>query len=155
MSDKNPFRGLAGLVSDMDRMRHLGMTGHERGYEAHERTHVDAWTPTTDIFCRGADLVIRLELAGVSPDDVEVTFSDGVLSVAGVRTTDPDQQQVTFWQRERSFGHFRRLINLPEHVHEDQISADEEAGLLTVTVQGACATSGGEPRRIRIGNAAR
>jgi len=53
MNGRNPFRGLTGMISDMDRMRHLGMTGHEHGYESRERTHADAWTPTTDVFCRG------------------------------------------------------------------------------------------------------
>ncbi|MDQ3664217.1 MAG: Hsp20/alpha crystallin family protein [Actinomycetota bacterium] len=155
MSERNPSRGLAGMASDMNRMRHLGMTGQEQPYGARESTHADAWTPTTDIFCRDVDLVIRLELPGVSTDEVDLTFADGVLSVSGERSTEPDQHEVTFWQRERTFGVFRRLVNLPDHVSEDRISAECHDGLLTVTVQGACAPSGPEPRRIRIGRAQR
>jgi len=155
MNGRNPFRGLTGMISDMDRMRHLGMTGHEHAYESQERTHAGAWTPTTDVFCRGTDLIIRLELPGLDPDDVDLTFSDGVLSVSGARSTEPDEHEVAFWQRERTFGAFRRLINLPEHVTEDQISAESHSGLVTVTVRGACASSGREPRRIRIANAQR
>ncbi len=155
MSQRNPFRGLSGMVSDMDRMRHLGVTGHEQPYESRERTHVDAWTPTTDLFCRGEDLVIRIELAGLSPEEVDLTFSDGVLSVSGDRSTEPDEHDVVFWQRERTFGTFRRLVNLPEHVGEEQIGAEFRSGLLTITVRGACAAGGREPRRIWIGDAGR
>lgn len=151
MNDQNPIRGLAGMVRDMDRMRHLGATGHDREYEPRERTPADAWIPAADIFCRAADLVIRVEVPGLTPDEIELTLQDGVLIVSGERGTEPDEQEVTFWQRERSYGAFRRLITLPENVTESQISAENHYGVLSVIVRGACSPSGTEPRRIRIG----
>ncbi len=150
MSQRNPLRGLAGMLSDMERMRNLGMSGPERGYEARERTHADAWSPAGDLFCLGSDLVIRLELPGVPMADIDLTFSDSVLSVSGERETESDEE-VTYWQRERSYGAFRRLFTLPERVTGDQIAAVAHDGVLTVTVQGACTPSGAQPHRIPIG----
>jgi HSP20 family protein len=150
MSQRNPLRGLAGMLSDMERMRHLGMTGVDQGYEARERTHADAWSPTTDIFCLGIDLVIRLELPGVPMTGIDLTLSDGVLSVSGERETESDEA-VTYWQRERSYGAFRRLFTLPERVTGDQIAAVARDGVLTVTVRDGCTPSGVEPHRITIG----
>jgi HSP20 family molecular chaperone IbpA len=58
---------------------------------------------------------------------------------------------VTYWQRERSYGAFRRLFTLPERVTGDQIAAVARDGVLTVTVQGACTPSGAPEHRIPIG----
>ena len=44
-----------------------------------------AWVPMTDIVAQGEDLLIRVELAGVDPEDVELSFSHGVLTVSGTR----------------------------------------------------------------------
>lgn len=150
MTRPNPFRGLMDLSGEMAHMRELGMTGYDQRYERYERTHADAWTPATDIFCKGADLFICLELGGLSRDDVEVTFSHGTLSVSGERLAGKDLPDDAFWQRERPYGTFRRTIGLPEHINEGDISATSQDGLLTVRITRACDTSGVTPRRIPI-----
>ena len=58
----NPFRGIVDVMSEMNRMRELGRTGYETGQEDQRRTHATAWVPSTDIFARGRDLVIRISL---------------------------------------------------------------------------------------------
>jgi HSP20 family protein len=76
--------------------------------------------PTTDIFAGRNDLVIRCELAGVYQDDIDITVANGVLSVSGERRSELEGEEVWFYTRERSFGHFRRTINLPEGVSESK-----------------------------------
>jgi len=151
MTRSNPFRGLMDLSAEMEQMRGLGKTGYKRQHERRERTHADAWAPTADIFRDGSDLVICVELAGLAREDVEVTFSQGVLTVGGERTTGPDLPADAFWKRERPYGAFRRTISLPEHVEDEHISATSRDGLLTVTVSGACDVGASAPRRIPIG----
>ncbi len=148
---RNPFRGIVDVMGEMNRMRELGRTGYETGQEDRERTHATAWIPTTDIFARGGDLRIRVSLAGVSRKDVDITFSDGVLTVSGERKSDLDEEEVSFYVRERYYGAFRRTITLPAGTDESRISADFENGLLEITVRGAAATAAVEPRRIQIG----
>ncbi len=148
----NPFRGIVDVMSEMARMRELGRTGYEPGQEDRQRTHATAWVPTTDIFARGGDLVIRVSLAGVSREDVDITFSDGVLTVSGERKSDLDEEEVSFYVRERYYGAFRRPISLPAGIDESSISADFENGLLEITVRGAATSAAVEPRRIEIGN---
>jgi len=149
---RNPFRGIVDVMGEMNRMRELGRTGYETGQEGQERTHATAWVPSTDIFAKGADLVIRVSLAGVSQEDVDITFSDGVLTVSGERKSELDEEEVSFYVRERYYGAFRRTITLPAGTDESRISADFENGLLEVTVGGGAATAAVEPRRIEIGN---
>lgn len=140
------------MMGEMNRMRELGRTGYETGQEDRERTYATAWVPSTDIFAKGADLIIRVSLAGVSQEDVDITFSEGVLTVSGERKSELDEEEVSFYVRERYYGAFRRTITLPAGTDESRISADFENGLLEITVRGGAATAAVEPRRIEIGN---
>lgn len=149
---RNPFRGIVDVMSEMNRIREVGRTGHETGQENRQRTHATAWVPSTDIFAKGADLMIRVSLSGVFQEDVDVTFSDGVLTVSGERRSDLDEEGVSFYVRERYYGTFRRNITLPAGIDESSISADFENGLLEIVVRGGAATAAVEPRRIEIGN---
>ena len=74
MTDRrNPFEGVTDFFSELARMRSIGVHGgSEHGVEASERTHASAWVPATDILAQGDDLVIRVELAGVDPEDVDL-----------------------------------------------------------------------------------
>ena len=106
--------------------------------------------PTTDIFAHGDDLVIRCELAGVEPDEVDISLSRGVLSIGGERNPRADQAaDVDYYTRERRFGSFRRSITLPESVARDDLRASLENGLLEILVVGGAA--GDDVERIEIG----
>src|SRR5215204_6656304 len=84
-SHKNPFQGLVDVASEMNRMRRLGRYGYDPGGEERKRTHATAWVPTADIFARGRDLVIQVELAGVAPQDIDLKFQESVLTISGER----------------------------------------------------------------------
>ena len=142
----NPFRGFLDLVSEMNRVRELGRTGREPEYEERPRTHANAWVPNADVFARGADLVIRLELAGVYREDIEVSLQENVLTVSGERISDLDQD-TTFYVHERFYGFFRRSMTVAVGIDERSISAQFENGTLEITIRGGAAT---ESRRIEV-----
>jgi HSP20 family protein len=145
----NPFEGVSDFFSEMARMREVGRHGYDPGHEARMRTHATAWVPATDIFAREGDLVIRVELAGVHPQDVEITFSQGSLTVAGQRFTELGAaDEDSFFVRERPYGAFRRSITLPAATKESDISAEFVNGLTEITVAGGA--SGAEPSRIEL-----
>ena len=148
----DPFHGIVDAISEWNRMREVGLgrVGPETTrQEDRQRTPATAWVPTTDIFARGDDLVIRVSLSGVDREDVRITLSNSVLTVSGERRSELDEGDVSFYVRERYYGAFRRSITLPAGIDEDAISADFENGLLEVTVRGG-ATAAPEPRRIQI-----
>ena len=116
--------------------------------QVESRTHATAWIPRMDIFNRGDDL-IRCELAGVAPDEVDLSLEQGALTIFGERTGSPDEQDTTFYVRERHFGPFRRTVNLPEGIERSSIDASLEDGLLEITVVGGCVARR-EPDRIEI-----
>ncbi len=89
----NPFRGFLDVMSEMNRMQHHWML-KDKPDMAGDRTHATAWVPHADIFAVDGDLVIRCELPGMGPNDVDVTVSSGVLTISGERTNDLDETKV-------------------------------------------------------------
>ena len=146
----NPFRGFLDMASEMNRMRNIGAHGQEPGGESQERTHANAWVPNSDVFAKGQDLVIRMELAGVAPHDIDVSFHENTLTVSGERGRDVDE--VSFYVHERFYGIFRRSMTLPAGVDEGDISAEFDNGLVEITVENGAVSS--EPRRIQVRNRA-
>ena len=145
----NPFEGVTDFFSELARMREYGVHGREPAHERRARTHASAWVPPTDIFARDGDLVIRVEVAGVRPDDVDITFSQNVLTVSGTRDTEEGTGgRDSFYIRERFAGAFRRAVTLPEGTDDDQISAEFENGIVEIVVKEA--VSGSEARRIPL-----
>ena len=144
MSDRNPFEGVTDLFTELSRMREVGLHGRETAHEDKQRTHASAWVPTTDIFAQGDRLVIRIELAGVDPQDVELHFANGVLTVSGTRNGDfgnGDTEEPKFYVRERFYGAFRRSITLPEGTRRDQIHAGFDDGLVEIVISGVVGRS--------------
>jgi HSP20 family protein len=149
---RDPFRGVVDSISEWNRMREYGKYGPETGQEEQRRTHATAWIPTADVFARGDDLVIRYELAGVSEEDIEIALTGGVLTVSGERKSDLNEQEVHFYTRERSYGYFRRSMNLPEGVDGSKINASFDDGMLELIITGGAVYP--EPEHIRIGGQA-
>lgn len=132
---RNPFRGFVDVMSELNRVQHNWMQhAEEEGGGA--RTHATAWVPPADIFARGNDLVIRCELAGMRYRDLEVSVSNGVLTISGERHSELDDSKVSYYTRERHYGNFRRTMILPEGIDSREIAAQFENGLLEVTVRG-------------------
>ena len=144
-SRPNIFEGVTDYFTELTRLRTLGTHGSQEA----ERTHASAWVPVTDIFARGDDLVIRVELAGIDPGDVVLSFSRGALTISGTRRRElPDD--VEFLAQERFYGEFRRLITLPKETRAEQVSSVLDLGLLEVTVQGALGSAKAPAQRIEV-----
>jgi HSP20 family protein len=80
---------------------------------------------------------------------VEITFSQGILTVAGQRFTELGAaDEDSFFVRERPYGAFRRSITLPSGTNESDISAEFVNGLTEITVAGGA--SAAAARRIEL-----
>jgi HSP20 family protein len=111
-----------------------GLTsGGSRGLQQGGRG-LGQWTPQMELFQRGNELVVRADLPGLRPEDVQIEIEDGVLTLSGERRQSSEDRQEGFYRSERSYGSFSRSIPLPEGVDEEQVQARFEHGELEVTV---------------------
>jgi HSP20 family protein len=116
--------------------------GQQRVHEATE------WAPAIDVVQKDDDLVVRAELPGARPEDVEITVHQGVLTISGKREEQREEERGEYLVRERRSGSFRRSLQLPEGIDEDSIRARFDNGVLEVSIEGAAAAQG--PKRIQL-----
>jgi HSP20 family protein len=91
-------------------------------------------TPRMDVAESDKVIEITAELPGLEEKDVEVTFSDGVLTVSGEKKAEKEEKDKSYRLFERSYGSFSRSVELPDGVDADAITASISNGLLKVTV---------------------
>jgi len=91
--------------------------------------------PTTDVFDRKGDLVVRVELPGLDVGkDVKVSIEDGALLIKGERRQREETREDEYYRMETSYGSFTRRVPLPEGIDEDTIMAEYKDGVLEVVV---------------------
>jgi HSP20 family protein len=109
------------------------------------------WVPAMDVAERGDAYVVHAELPGVSPDQVDVSFEQNVLTVRGTKPASFDVGteggELRVFAAERVHGSFERSVRLPEFVDAERIAASFSNGLLTITIPKAKAA---QPRKISI-----
>jgi HSP20 family protein len=106
-----------------------------------------AWIPSVDIHEESDKFLVRADLPGVEPKDIQVTADNGVLTVAGERRFERKDEQKSTSRYERIEGRFLRRFTLPENVQTDNIRARHSNGVLELTIPKAAAP---EPKRVAV-----
>lgn len=92
------------------------------------------WVPTAEVYETDNKVVVRVELPGVNPDDVDISAAGDVLIVKGERKLAEDVSSEQYHECERCYGKFYRRIPLPEEADVSKIEATFENGILEITV---------------------
>lgn len=111
------------------------------------RTGAPTYHLPVDIVETDGGYRIQAPVPGFKPEDVEVTFSDGVLTINAKRSEEQTRQEGNYLRREVAMGNYQRQTTLPGDVRADSINASFDNGLLTVEVPRAPKP---EPVRIKI-----
>jgi len=92
------------------------------------------WMPAVDVIEQKDRFVLRADLPGVKPEDIEVRMEKGVLSLSGERHAESEQDLDGMRRIERFSGRFYRRFALPDTADADNISARSANGILEVTI---------------------
>lgn len=131
----------AGLRREIDRIFEDVLGGGLNGNSA-------VWAPSVDIEERKDEMLFRLELPGVRPEDVEVTVEKGVLTIRGEKRTERKEGDEAKWHLvERTYGSFHRAFRLPDHLDDERVEASFEHGVLTIR---AAKAPEAQPRKIAV-----
>jgi HSP20 family protein len=88
-----------------------------------------------DMYKENDRVIVRASTPGVKPEDLNVSLEYNVLTISG-ESNQPyeDNRQSTTYHREHSYGKFVRSVRLPGDVNEEEIDAQLENGILTVSI---------------------
>lgn len=85
-----------------------------------------------DMFQTKDAIVIRALVAGVSPDDLEISITRDMVTIKGMREEYQESEDDDYYHRELFWGSFTRTLLLPEEVVIDEADAQEKHGLLEI-----------------------
>lgn len=108
--------------------------------------------PKIDVSETEKEIQVTAELPGLEEKDVDVTFADGTLTIAGEHNVEKEEkdEDKKYYVKERSYGSFKRVLAIGVNVDEDKIKADFKSGVLTVALPKA-AEAVAKTKRIPIG----
>lgn len=93
-----------------------------------------AWYPSVDVSETPTDVIVKAEIPGVDPKDIEVTICGDSLTIKGERKKEEEQKDENYHRIERSYGAFARTLKLPVEVDQDKAEAIYKDGILKLTL---------------------
>ncbi|MDP3727077.1 MAG: Hsp20/alpha crystallin family protein [bacterium] len=115
------------------RVIHPAASGEERAPAAAEEAEpAEEGQLTVDIFDEGLAIIIQSSVAGVKPEDIDISLQEETLTIRGTRRRAKEVDEGNFYYKELYWGTFSRAIILPEEVDFQKADANIKNGLLTI-----------------------
>jgi HSP20 family protein len=92
------------------------------------------WSPLMEVYEKDGQYIVRADIPGVNPKEVEVSVANDTLVIKGERKKSAETREKNYHMRETAYGRFERRLALPQGVDRDRISAKFEHGVLEITV---------------------
>jgi HSP20 family protein len=109
--------------------RQLPMGGAQRPSERH-------WTPAADVYRTRDGWLVKVDLAGVSPDEIEITVAGRVLVIAGIRRDAHCSETVSYQQIEITYSRFEKTLRFPCEIEGARVERAYRDGLLIIRLRG-------------------
>jgi len=130
ISPWKPFRDLERMRREMDRL----WDSFFEGKPSRKVEEVWEWLPSLDVSETKNDVVVKAELPGMDPKEIDISLADGILSIKGEKKQEKEEKEENYHLIERSYGSFVRSVRLPREVQSEKISASYKNGILKVTL---------------------
>lgn len=114
--------------------RDLDRIAQSRFGAGDDENPVASWTPAVDIVEEKDRFVLRADVPGVNPEDIDISMDAGVLTLSGERKSENVTEEQGFRRVERVSGRFFRRFNLPDSADADGVKAKSSNGILEVTI---------------------
>jgi HSP20 family protein len=105
------------------------------------------FSPAVDVVEQDKAYLVRAELPGISPNEVEIQVENDVLTLRGERKNEHEEERSGYRRIERNYGSFSRSFVLPKGTNVDAIEARTENGVLTISIPKVAAPA---PRKVEI-----
>ena len=105
------------------------------------------FVPAVDVYEDSEKLVLKLEVPGVKPEDLDIRLENQTLTIKGERKFEQTEKAENFHRIERRFGSFVRSFTLPQGVDTESVTAASDAGVLTVSL---AKKAEAQPKQIKV-----
>jgi HSP20 family protein len=139
----DPFRDLVQLQDRVNRLfqESTGTAGRE------EEFATSSFVPPVDIYENEHNIVLKLEVPGVDQKDLDIRIENNTITIRGERKFEKETKEENYHRVERRYGSFQRSFGLPNTVNPEQVTADYDNGILTVTL---AKRAEAKPKQIRV-----
>lgn len=107
------------------------------------------WLPAFDVTESEKEYVVHAELPGVDVKDLDVSLSEGILTVTGEKKHEHEEKEESYHRIERSYGTFSRSFRIPEEIKMRGVDATYKDGVLTITLPKA-GTRNSKTKKIHV-----
>lgn len=141
LSRFEPFRGASALQDQINRLFNDVFEGPSG------ESSLTTWAPAVDIFETEHELVVKADLPDVDPKDLDIRVENNVLTIRGERKFEKKVSEENYLRVERAYGAFARSFSLANTVNSENIKADYQNGVLTLTIP---KREEAKPKQIRV-----
>ena len=106
--------------------------GNGNGWMEEENEEMEL---TVDVYQTPTDIILQTMVAGVKPEDLELTIARDMITIKGKREENRNIDEENYFVKELYWGKFSRTILLPQEVEPEEVEATEKHGLLTIKIQ--------------------
>ena len=92
------------------------------------------WMPALELVDAGDNFVLKAQLPGIDPKDIDVQVTPEAISISGERRYENTEEKPGYVRSEFRYGKFHRVLPLPAHIQNDSVQADYKDGILTLTL---------------------
>ena len=101
----------------------------------HRRPSGRLWNPAADVYRTGEGWVVKVDLAGVRSDDIEITIDGKLLRLSGLRRDSFCGDGISHYQLEITYSRFEKIIQFPCSIDHATIERDYRDGLLVLRLR--------------------
>ena len=117
-----------GLLSDLE-----SLMGHMWG-GSEESWFPSGGSPSLDVSETDTAIEVKIDIPGVKSDEIDIQLNGNSLTVSGEHKEEKEEKGKTYHRVERRSGSFSRTLPLPCPVEEDEVVAEYNDGVLTITL---------------------
>jgi len=137
----DPFRELATLQNRVNSI----FQDYGRGQD--ELTTTTSFVPAVDVYEDEHKVILKLEIPGVSQEDVDIQVENSTLTVRGERKFEKEEKEENFHRIERRYGSFARSFTLPNTLDTENVQANYEHGVLKIEL---AKRAEAKPKQIKV-----
>jgi len=89
-----------------------------------------SFSPSLDISETDDTLILTAEIPGLDAEDIHITIDHHLLTISGEKKSEKEEKGKQYYRMERSYGSFKRSVQLPDYVDEEKIDANFKNGVL-------------------------